>query len=189
MAFLQQKKDVLDKLYLLDKSKKGSVDTYLIPLIDLINKLPNYYTTSSCSGRISLFTQYNTHHKANGEWLFVSHKTISYTDISSALSSLPDAEVYFRVEGFILHVACESLEDAKRFIQKAGLAGFKNASLLSFKKNIVQIVDTHRLDILLADRGSLLVSTEYVQKIISKANDLLERTHQRIDTFYTLLQS
>lgn len=36
----------------IDNSPKGSLDEPLIPLINLINKHPNYVTTSSCSGRV-----------------------------------------------------------------------------------------------------------------------------------------
>ncbi|KEP67670.1 UNVERIFIED_CONTAM: hypothetical protein HHA_227400 [Hammondia hammondi] len=37
-----------------DKSKKGSVDEEIRPLLDAINKLKNFYTSSSCAGRILL---------------------------------------------------------------------------------------------------------------------------------------
>uniref|UniRef100_A0A0F7V6N1 tRNA(Phe) 7-[(3-amino-3-carboxypropyl)-4-demethylwyosine(37)-N(4)]-methyltransferase n=1 Tax=Toxoplasma gondii (strain ATCC 50861 / VEG) TaxID=432359 RepID=A0A0F7V6N1_TOXGV len=37
-----------------DRSKKGSVDEEIRPLLDAINKLKNFYTSSSCAGRILL---------------------------------------------------------------------------------------------------------------------------------------
>ena len=51
MVFEQQKKTVLSKL---DKSKKGSIDKGILKLVNTINKNSNYYTTSTCSGRIIL---------------------------------------------------------------------------------------------------------------------------------------
>ncbi|KAL9236617.1 hypothetical protein vseg_011262 [Gypsophila vaccaria] len=55
-----------------DKSPKGSIDTPIIPLLSAINRHPSYFTTSSCSGRISLF-----HHAPGrlkgGSWSFISH--------------------------------------------------------------------------------------------------------------------
>ena len=39
----------------LDKSRKGSVDVAIRPLVDLINHHASFATLSSCSGRISLF--------------------------------------------------------------------------------------------------------------------------------------
>ncbi len=34
--------------------KEGKVDEDIIPLLEKINSLENYFTTSSCSGRISV---------------------------------------------------------------------------------------------------------------------------------------
>ena len=47
--FNQRKKDILEKL---DKSSKGDWDEKIKWLCDKINSMDNYYTTSSCSGRI-----------------------------------------------------------------------------------------------------------------------------------------
>lgn len=40
-----------------DLSRKGSVDEPIAPLVEYLNSVENYYTTSSCSGRISAFSQ------------------------------------------------------------------------------------------------------------------------------------
>lgn len=40
-----------------DASPKGSIDTGIVTLIDSINELPEYVTTSSCAGRISVFVE------------------------------------------------------------------------------------------------------------------------------------
>ena len=53
--FLLEKKRVLqDKV---DISKKGSVDAPIVHLVQYINDHDNYYTTSSCSGRILVFSE------------------------------------------------------------------------------------------------------------------------------------
>lgn len=53
--FLLEKKRVLqDKV---DISKKGSVDAPIVHLVQYINDQENYYTTSSCSGRILVFSE------------------------------------------------------------------------------------------------------------------------------------
>jgi tRNA wybutosine-synthesizing protein 3 len=39
----------------IDKSPKGSFDAPILDMLAMINRHPNYVTTSSCSGRISLF--------------------------------------------------------------------------------------------------------------------------------------
>ncbi|KAH6558001.1 hypothetical protein KP509_1Z082800 [Ceratopteris richardii] len=56
MDFVARKRAVLSELSspLPDKSRKGGVDDPILPLITRINKHPSYFTTSSCSGRISI---------------------------------------------------------------------------------------------------------------------------------------
>ena len=55
--FDREKREFLDKT---DLSKKGSIDTPIVDLINLINSSDNYYTTSSCSGRAIIVTQVET---------------------------------------------------------------------------------------------------------------------------------
>lgn len=50
-TFSQWKKQCLNKL---DLSKKGSVDEDIQPIVSLLNSCEEYFTTSSCSGRIIL---------------------------------------------------------------------------------------------------------------------------------------
>uniref|UniRef100_A0A0A9E695 tRNA(Phe) 7-[(3-amino-3-carboxypropyl)-4-demethylwyosine(37)-N(4)]-methyltransferase n=1 Tax=Arundo donax TaxID=35708 RepID=A0A0A9E695_ARUDO len=40
-----------------DKSPKGGVDAPIAPLLDVLNSHPDLFTTSSCSGRVSVLAQ------------------------------------------------------------------------------------------------------------------------------------
>ena len=40
-----------------DLSRKGSIDRPIADLVEYINSQDNYYTTSSCSGRILVFLE------------------------------------------------------------------------------------------------------------------------------------
>lgn len=75
-----------------DASPKGTIDTLCLPLIFLINSHKDMVTTSSCSGRVSVFLEGSKDKKATqkveeeskilkigakgegGRWLFVSHE-------------------------------------------------------------------------------------------------------------------
>lgn len=62
-----------------DKSRAGGVDAPIAALIDRINGHPLYFTTSSCSGRISIFSEDDgkktKKNKKGGDWVYVSHAT------------------------------------------------------------------------------------------------------------------
>ena len=40
-----------------DLSRKGSIDEYIRPLVECINANHDYVTTSSCSGRILIYSE------------------------------------------------------------------------------------------------------------------------------------
>ncbi|KFM61025.1 tRNA wybutosine-synthesizing protein 3-like protein, partial [Stegodyphus mimosarum] len=56
MDFSTRKELLLKKV---DLSKKGSIDSRITELVNFINSLDNYVTTSSCSGRAIVFTNTN----------------------------------------------------------------------------------------------------------------------------------
>lgn len=185
-GFMDAKNACMDKLYKPDKSKKGSVDEFLISLIDLINEQDNYYTKSSCSGRISVFTDHGSRIKADGQWLFVSHETSFLKDVLASLQDLPESVVFFRSEPFILHVACRTLEDAKRFVQFAQNNGYKHAAILGLgRRPIVQVVGVEKIEAPIAKDGKLLVSADYIKFLVDESNVKLTSVHAGIKRLET----
>ena len=179
MDFDTYKQGVLDKLYTPDRSRKGSVDTFIVSLIDLINAHPDYVTTSSCSGRMMLHTQASK--KYATKWLFVSHKKTELASIMASLKNLPDEDVWFKTEGFIFHVACRDFQAAKSFMILAQQNGYKNSSILAASKRfIVQIIDSRRFDCLIGVAGELVVDHNYLALIGERANSLLKDIHAGI---------
>ncbi|KAI8988067.1 methyltransferase TYW3-domain-containing protein [Mycotypha africana] len=69
-----------------DKSPKGFIDEPILDLMHVINQHPDYYTTSSCSGRVAIYcdgTQQDPENEQRkkrttkgGTWLYVSHDPI-----------------------------------------------------------------------------------------------------------------
>lgn len=133
MTFLNEKRMFLAKQ---DKSKKGTIDPQIKPLLDLINAHPQYYTTSSCSGRVYLWR--GSGKKNETEWIKVSHERITedFLKINPAASS---GLIWLRVEPFILHVACRDLEAANSFLEKARPTHKKSCILSISNKILLEI--------------------------------------------------
>ena len=127
MAFDNEKKTFLSKT---DKSKKGSIDAKIIPLLKTINEKKDYYTTSSCSGRAYLWE--GSGKKSETQWLKVSHDPIGGGFFETADKSM----VWLRLEGMILHVACRDLEAANVLLDKARKY-YKKSSILSASNKII----------------------------------------------------
>lgn len=84
MSFEKEKKEFLAKK---DKSRKGSIDGKIRRLVNKINSLDDFFTTSSCSGRIMLFSLPKSNKKNEVQYLFCSHKKIRYNDIKKTLKN------------------------------------------------------------------------------------------------------
>ena len=85
MGFELDKKNSLGKV---DKSKKGGVDKDIKKLIKLINNSDNYYTSSSCSGRIVLIERDKSGRKELCKWLLVSHDKVNLRQVKDALKKM-----------------------------------------------------------------------------------------------------
>ncbi|MBW2981328.1 hypothetical protein KY343_00480 [Candidatus Woesearchaeota archaeon] len=185
MQFQNQKKTFLKKL---DKSKKGEIDKPIKQLIKIINKSKNYYTTSSCSGRIVLLAK-KPGKKKGSKWLLSSHKKINLKQANSALKSILETDVYFRFEPLILHVAAKSIEDAQRLINKTRDIGFKRTGIQSTKnKIIIEIASTEILNTIIAKNKKLLVDNSYLKILIKEANKKLEQNNKKIKRFENQLK-
>lgn len=188
--FCQWKKQSLSKV---DQSKKGSVDKDIKHVVSLLNSCQEYFTTSSCSGRIILIdadSQSSDVQKQNCVWLFASHEKCSFDDLVSALNgSIGDAVLKF--EPFVLHVQCRKLEDAQLLHSVAVNSGFRNSGLTVGKtgKTIAAVRSTHGLEVPLSHEGKLLVDHEYVRFLTQIANQKMEENLRRIQRFYENLQS
>ena len=83
MNFKRRKKDILSKL---DKSSKKSWDEKIVSLCKKINSLENFYTTSSCSGRIVLLV--DNAKKTSGLFIKVWHEMISFEELKKELEKI-----------------------------------------------------------------------------------------------------
>ncbi|KAK9155721.1 hypothetical protein Sjap_003201 [Stephania japonica] len=188
-----------------DKSRKGSIDTPIIPLLDSLNAHPSFFSTSSCSGRISILstptpTTTNTPNKKarGGTWLFISHSPADPTSVTDLLfpthdppqpQPTPGADLTFRFEPFILAVECRDLDSAQRLVSMAVASGFRESGISSASKRvIVGIRCSIRLEVPLGRVGGVLVSEEYVRVLVGIANEKMELNRRRTEGFREVLE-
>ncbi|NTV23513.1 MAG: hypothetical protein HGA85_04020 [Nanoarchaeota archaeon] len=189
MPFDHDKKMCLEKLATIDKSRKGDVDEAILPLVKTINSTRDFYTTSSCAGRIQVLTDSEGKKKNEVAWLFSSHDMVDVKVLKEALVSLPEETVWFRVEAPIIHLAARDLDGASRMLKLANEAGIRRTAIISFgKKVILELMVPEKMDTLLAKDGKLLVDDNYLAELVSAANNKLERSRKGIKKLKLLLQ-
>jgi len=179
MNFQNNKLICLNKL---DRSKKGAIDKGILDLVNLINKNPHYYTTSSCSGRIVLISK-KSEKKQDTKWLFVTHNKTSFKEASSKLKNLPKEPIWFRFEPMILHIAADSISNAQKIVNTARDLGFKRTGIQSTRKIVIEIASTEIMSTIIAKNGKVLVDDSYLRVLIQEANKKLKRTQNKIKEF------
>lgn len=168
-----------------DKSIKGAKDKGILKVINLINSRENYYTTSSCSGRIVLYEKINDK-KNNFNFLFISHDKTDLDDIKDIFNKKYE-NIWFRQEGFILHVCCKTIKDAEKLLNLIMKIGLKRSGIISLKNKImVEIIGTEVIDTIIADK-KLLVDETYLKILINEANKKMDRNKEKIDRLYEAL--
>ncbi len=163
-----------------DRSKKGDVDTEILPLLDAINAHPDLYSTSSCAGRIDLFVEPGSGKKHEGEWLFVSHEEADPKGVVAALKT-PAETVWFRMEGAILHVCCRDMDAADSFLKACKTSGWKHSGVTGTSPRImVEATTSERMDVPIAKEGSLFVPERFLTFLTKEANAKLGKTREKM---------
>ncbi len=183
MNFEDMKEKQLSKK---DLSNEGSWDVKIKGLCDKINKSKDYYTTSSCAGRVALLK--GEIDKQPDAFLFKSHKKVSFKELREALGGLDyDGLVEFKQASCILHVACSEVKKADELVKKAKEAGWKYSGIMSLKRNIVELHSTEHIDFPIYLNGKVLVDDDFLKIVVDEANKRLERVWGKIERLKKLI--
>uniref|UniRef100_A0A8C9DNM5 tRNA wybutosine-synthesizing protein 3 homolog n=1 Tax=Prolemur simus TaxID=1328070 RepID=A0A8C9DNM5_PROSS len=175
-----------------DLSRKGSVDEDVVELVQVLNAQEQFFTTSSCAGRILLrdggINGFEVQ-KQNCCWLLVTHKPCVKDDVIVALKKA-NGDAVLKFEPFVLHVQCRQLQDAQILHSVAIDSGFRNSGITVGKrgKTMLAVRSTHGLEVPLSHKGKLMVTEEYIDFLLNVANQKMEENKKRIGRFYNCLQ-
>ncbi|XP_071697573.1 tRNA wybutosine-synthesizing protein 2/3/4-like isoform X2 [Rutidosis leptorrhynchoides] len=186
-----------------DKSPKGDIDTPIIPLLKTLNSHPSYFTTSSCSGRISILSTPTTttttiKKKAKGgNWVFITHElanpnsvqNLIFPPITESTQFDNQENLVFRFEPLIIAVECRDVISAQKLVSLAISCGFRESGItnVNSKRVIVAIRCSIRLEVPLGDTHNIMVSKEYLNYLVLIANEKMEANRKRTDSFHDAL--
>ena len=177
--FILQKEKQLAKV---DKSSIGGWDPKIKKLCDKINKKKNYYTTSSCAGRVVLLKYSDI--KQEDAFLFRTHEKIKFEELKSSLERILkeyDGVVEFQQTSCIMHVSCKTLSDSQEIVNQAKESGWKRSGIMGGKRNMVELHSTESISFPIISDGKILVSDEFLKIIVKQANEKLERVWEKIN--------
>jgi tRNA wybutosine-synthesizing protein 3 len=173
--FFENKNKVIEKL---EKDKyENKVDEGIISTLDIINKSKNYYTSSSCFGRIVLLEIPVIGDKKNAKFLGKWHRNIISDEILFAAQKAKKGQLWLLAQSPIIHITSKNKNAADKILKIAIACGFKNSGLKSIDRNIViEVCSTERLDAPVGKDGKLYCNMEYLNLLVEIANDVIEKS-------------
>ena len=167
-----------------DKSSIGEIDRSILGLCGKINDNNDYYTLSSCGGRIVLIRE--TEDKQAGLFVFRSHEKISFEELKKELENAVDIDeekglIYLKQEPCVLAVSCRNLACEQELLDKARAVGWKKSGITTTSgKFVVELFSTERIDVPIMNDRKVLVDDDYLKFIVDEANSKLDRTWEKI---------
>lgn len=177
--FLEAKEDAL--LCLEKACIDRLVDERVQSVLSLLNASDEYYTTSSCAGRIMVLELPALGDKRRARILGKWHQRVDLKQIETCVLDAKEGMIWLFAQAPILHIGCDTLESANTLVKLAVSCGFKNSMIKSTgKKIVVELSSTERVDVPLGADGELFCDMRYLQLLTDISNMVLQRSELKI---------
>jgi tRNA wybutosine-synthesizing protein 3 len=177
--FLDAKENALKSLH--DACDHAKVDEGVLPILDLINKIEGFYTSSSCAGRIVLLQIPQIGDKRGARFLGVWHHTIEVDELRAASRKATTGLLWLLAQAPILHIGAETLQQADKMVKTGISCGFKNSAIKSLgKKIIIEICSTERLDAPIGRDACLFCDEKYLSLLVEISNEVIGRSQEKL---------
>jgi|Deesub1362B_J571_1020462.scaffolds.fasta_scaffold00003_440 tRNA wybutosine-synthesizing protein 3 len=180
----QNKKKALYKLS--RDIRKGRVDREIIPLLKAINELDDFYTLSSCYGRVVLMEIENIGDKSAGEFYKAWHSPPPIDELIKEASEYQgDKMLWLLIQSTILHISTHDLNKAIEIRNLALEAGYKYSKILSIshKGIVIEVLGTERLDIPIYIYGKKILNLDYLYFLQNVIYEMFDRIENRKERF------
>jgi tRNA wybutosine-synthesizing protein 3 len=180
--FQEKKESSLNK----DKSFKQSWDAPIIDLCNLINTHPDFFTLSSCSGRLCMmkYKDSNNTKKYSAEFFYVTHEKPIHEEVLDKLVNLNEnCTIWFQQEPVILHIQCRNSESANKMLHIIrNLCSWKKSGIINDTANgvILECSSVESLKTIIVKDGKLLIDKEYIKILVEESIEKFNKTFDKI---------
>lgn len=163
----------------------GKADKQMISLCKFVSKTKNYFTSSSCSGRILLLALDKGEKKKTSAFHRKWHRKVKFKEVHEALNEKTSYSVWLKQEAFILHIGAGDLKHAEKILSVMTKSGIKRGGIIVAKpgKFIVELQGTQGLAVPVKIENEILVNDEYLKKLIEIANEKFEKNDAALKRF------
>jgi len=170
----------------------GYLDRDLLPLIVLLNRDRDIYTTSSCSGRIVVVDGEVPWIREEAEVVFKSHIPVNSSEIDFVYKTSPRSSYWLVVTGPIIHISTTSIKKAVGLLNRARIAGFKHSGIMHVSTTrgvFIELITGVYITQLIKTRNINVVSPGDLVEVLAVFNKALIEGKHRLQKLYDTLQA
>jgi tRNA wybutosine-synthesizing protein 3 len=191
MDYFSKKKLMMRKLK--EAISKNAVDVEILPFLEIINKQQEFFTTSSCAGRIVILEVDKIGKKEGSKFIYKKHESPDFNELKKLLISHKFSnEAWLLVEPPIFHLGANNLENAKKILNLGLSAGLRRSGIRSISDNwiIVQLWGTGHMDIPLGNKKNnyFYNNHEYTDFVLDIAKNALHHGKNQLKRFFVNLK-
>lgn len=157
----------------------GYLDEDALPVIVELFARPKAYTSSSCSGRITVIDAEYPWRKDDATIVYKVHRPLRVEELRAVMERPYRYRLWLSVQGPIYHVYVKDLEEANEVLEAAREAGFKHSGVMvaSGDRLLLELRTGIRVAAPLIDRDAVYVAD--LDALVRLANRALVEAKER----------
>lgn len=187
--FILTKKHHTETLHTAMREKK--IDPLMIGISKFIEKTKQYFTTSTCSGRITLMDLNEDESKKENVFYRKWHRRVTFNEVWKAIEGYgKKGNVWLRQDAFVYVIGTNTWENGKKIIAACQEAGVKRYGIHHFEEDkiMMEIFGTQNMSIPVIVKGKLISEKKSVQEYVKIANRKWKRNEEKRKTFEKVLK-
>ncbi len=184
IRFKMTKENTMKKLDSAIKDNK--VDITLIPFLKKFNKKKNFFTSSSCCGRIMLLGCNKDEQKQPNLFMGKWHRTVKVKEVLDVLNKdLGHEEIWLKQEPFIFHFVAKNEYEANKILKLKTELGIKRGGIFFIESGryIIEIIGSKNLNVIVKINDKILFDKKQLSTLIKKANYKLKNNYKVLKNF------
>ncbi len=170
--------------------KEKKIDTAFKPLCEFIAGTKNFFTSSCCSGRILILGLPKGDRKKEAYFHKKWHRKVKFEELWQGLKEKSIGELWFKLEPFILHIGCKTLENAQKILTIMKKAGIKRGGMIvvSDDKILIEFQGTQEMSFPVKKNEKILVEKKFMKNALKRANEKLKSNYLRLEKLEKIMK-
>jgi len=159
--------------------KEGKADKQMHSVCKFVSGTKNFFTSSSCAGRIILLQLPKGENKKDASFHRKWHCVVREKELWKGIEADSLGELWFKLDPFILHIGAKDLGNARKILACMKKAGVKRGGIIVAKegKFLVEMQGSQSIAFPVKKGSKVLVGKEFMGYVLRRANKKLEKNY------------